>query len=689
MNVHGKDAVNTSATTTGTVLVDTLRWGIAGPGSIARRFGEQLLTSEVGSLAAVASRSRERGEAFAREFSPEGTSATVYDSYDDLFADPAVDAVYIATVHTEHLRLAMRAIEAGKHVVCEKPLAIDHAGVMRLVEAAREAGVYLAEGYMYRFHPQIARFAELLEAGTIGTLQHVDASFAFAADLSPDHRLANPDLAGGGILDVGGYPVSIARLVAGIAAGRSFVSGTAFAEPVSLTAAGTLSAEGVDVWATASLVFGSGLTANVRSGTGLQDDNTVTVIGSAGRIVLRDPWVPSDTEGSDIVVDVAGQPSRTIHIDGDRQWGLEGDAVARNFAAGQSPQITWADSLGNASVLDRWRKAIGLRYPFELDTAFVPTADGRPLRVRDDSLMKYGTIAGIDKSVSRLVLGCDNQLTIGHATAMFDHFTELGGNAFDTGYIYGDGLMERLLGQWIANRGIRDEVMVIGKGAHTPHCDPESITRQLGETLDRLQTDHLDLYLMHRDNPAIPVGEFVDVLDEHARAGRIRAFGGSNWTIARYQEALDYAAANGKQAFSALSDHFGLARALDVPWAGCEQVTAPADREWLERTGTALLPWSSQARGFFARADREDVSDAELVRCYYSDDNFERLARARSLASELGVAPTAVALAYVLAQSFPTFALIGPRSVEETRTSMAGLAVDLTPEQVRWLDLRG
>lgn len=688
MNVHGKEAEQTSDTTRGTTLVDTLRWGIAGPGSIARRFAGQLLTSEVGTLGAVASRSRERGEAFAAEFSREGDTAVVYDSYDELFADPEIDAVYIATVHTEHLRLAMRAIEAGKHVVCEKPLAVDHAGVMRLVDAARTAGVYLAEGFMYRFHPQIARFAELLESGTIGAIQHVDASFAFASDPGPDHRLANPALAGGGILDVGGYPVSIARLVAGIAEGRSFASGTAFAEPVSLTASGTLSESGVDEWTAASLVFASGVTANVRSGIRLQDSNTVTVIGSGGTITLLDPWVPSDTDGSDIVVNVVGEASRTIHIAPDRQWGLEGDAVARNRHAGQSPEITWADSLGNAAVLDRWREAVGVRYPFEVDTAFVPTADGDPLRRRDDAIMKYGTIAGIDKQISRLVLGCDNQRTIGHATAMFDHFVELGGNAFDTGYIYGNGLMERLLGQWITNRGIRDEVMVIGKGAHTPHCDPDSITRQLGETLDRLQTDHLDLYLMHRDNTSIPVGEFVDVLDEHAKAGRIRAFGGSNWTIARYQEALDYAEANGRQAFAALSDHFGLARALDVPWAGCEQVTAPADRQWLEKTGTALLPWSSQARGFFARADRADTSDAELVRCYYSDDNFERLARARQLADELGVEPTAVALAYVLAQSFPTFALFGPRSVEETRTSMAGLSLDLTPAQVDWLDLR-
>jgi aryl-alcohol dehydrogenase-like predicted oxidoreductase len=129
-------------------------------------------------------------------------------------------------------------------------------------------------------------------------------------------------------------------------------------------------------------------------------------------------------------------------------------------------------------------------------------------------------------------------------------------------------------------------------------------------------------------------------------------------------------------------------RRLDLPWAGCRDVTDPADREWLERTHTTLLPWSSQARGFFARADRADTSDAELVTCFYSDDNFERLARTRQVASELGVEPTAVALAYVLAQPFPTFPLFGPRSIDETRTSMAGLEIELTDAQVRWLDLR-
>ena len=129
---------------------------------------------------------------------------------------------------------------------------------------------------------------------------------------------------------------------------------------------------------------------------------------------------------------------------------------------------------------------------------------------RRDARMPAGTLPGIDKPVSRLVMGVDNQRDLTHAAVMFDDFVEQGGNTFDTAWLYGDGTLEPLLGKWIRSRGVRDDVVVIGKGAHTPHCDPESLRRQLAESLDRLDTDHVDLYLMHRDNLDVPVGEFVD-----------------------------------------------------------------------------------------------------------------------------------------------------------------------------------
>jgi aryl-alcohol dehydrogenase-like predicted oxidoreductase len=196
--------------------------------------------------------------------------------------------------------------------------------------------------------------------------------------------------------------------------------------------------------------------------------------------------------------------------------------------------------------------------------------------------------------------------------------------------------------------------------------------------------------MLHRDNPDIPVGEFIEVLDEHRRAGRVRVFGASNWSLARVEEANAYARERGLGGFAAVSNNFSLARMIEPPWAGCVSASDPASRAWFAETQTPLLPWSSQARGFFTgRARPDDRSDPELVRCWYSDDNFARLARAEELARKYGVLPVTIALAYVLRQPFPTFPLIGPRALAETRTSCPALDVELTPEEVRWLNLEG
>jgi len=656
-------------------------WAVLGPGGIARRFLSQLSAS-TGTLVAAGSSATERAQAFADEAADHGFADVRAGGYDAVLADDAVDAVYVSTVHTGHADLVLRALAAGKAVLCEKPLAPNHGTAMALVDAARQAGLPLVEAFMYRFHPQTAALLDLVRDGAVGEVTHVDASFAFRSG-ERTGRLFDVATAGGGILDVGGYPVTMAAAIVQAA------TGVAVAEPVELTATGTLGPTGVDEWTVAHLTYRDGTTASVRTGVRVEDENTVTVHGTRGRIVLTDPWTLSE-DPTIRIHSVDGDP-RTLSFAGAEPYALEADATTAALAAGgvEAAQMTLDETLATARTLDRWRAAIGLRYPFEAETADVPTVSGRPLRIRDDAPMRYGEVPGVGKRMSRLVMGVDNQPDLAHASALFDMFVEQGGNVFDTGYIYGGGVLEGRLGKWIQNRGIRDDVVVITKGAHTPYCDPESLTRQLLESLERQETDHADVYMMHRDNPDVPVGEFVDVLDEHRRAGRIRVFGGSNWTPARFDEANAYAAANGRHGFEVLSNHFGLAEAYDVPWDGCEHATDPASKRWLEERQVPLLPWSSQARGFFTgRAAPEDTSDAELVRCYYSDANFERLRRARELGEQYGVPATAIALAYVLHQPFPTFPLFGPRTIAEARSSMTGLSVELSPEQVAWLDLR-
>lgn len=660
------------------------RWAVLGPGAIARRFASQLPDSEHGVLVAVGSSSPERARAFAEEFPLEGPA--LVGDYEQVLASDEVDAVYVSTVHTGHARLAAAALEAGKHVLVEKPLTPNSGTTMALLDLAARSGKVLLEAYMYRFHPQTVRVLELVAEGAIGELVHVDASFAFDTG-SRSGRLFDTATAGGGILDVGCYPLSLARFVAGAAAGRPSL------EPTSLTGRGTIGETGVDEWAVAELSFPGGATASLRTGVRLADPQSATITGSRGVIRLSDPWGLGEEQV--IELDLVGEEPRRLEIPRASAYALEADALVRAAREGaEVPELTAENSLGQARALDAWREELSLRFPFEADTADIPTLTGRPLQAGSVPTgagvpMAYGSIPGVDKQVSRLVMGCDNQTNLAHASAMFDAFFEMGGTTFDTAFIYGGGYIEKLVGQWVRNRGVREDVVMITKGAHTPHCDPESLTRQLEESLERQGTDYADLYMMHRDNTDIPVGEFVDVMDEHLRAGRIRAYGGSNWTPERVDEANAYAKANGRTGFTILSNHFGLAEALDVPWAGCVHATDPDSKAWLEERGIALLPWSSQARGFFTgRAHPEDRSDAELVRCYYSDENFERLARAEELGAERGVPATAIALAFVLHQQFPTFALFGPRSIGEMRSSTLGLGVELSAQEMAWLDLR-
>ena len=661
-------------------MTDKLKWGILATGRIAGNFVKGVAHSHAGQVVAVGSRSQEKADKFAAEHN----IARRHGSYQALLADPEVQAVYLATPHPMHAEWAIKAAEAGKHILCEKPMGINHAEAMAIVQAARDNNVFLMEAYMYRCAPQTAKLVELIRSGIIGQVRVIRAAFSFHAGFNPEGRLFSNAMAGGGILDVGGYCTSMCRLIAGAAQGKDFV------DPTALTGGGHIGQSGVDELAVATMTFPGGILAYLSTGISANQDNAVQVFGSEGNILVSTPWIVSREGGTtEIVVKVNKdkEPQRIAVQTGEWLYGLEADHVAANIARRQAPAMSWGDSLGNAKAMDAWRASFGLVYEAEKPEN-VPTVCRRPLNVKRDHGMKFGRIAGVDKPISRLVMGCDNQVTMPHAAVMYDDFFQHGGNAFDTAYVYCGAKSEKLLGQWIRNRNIREQVVIIDKGSHTPWCTPKDLVRQFNESLERLGADYVDIYMMHRDNLDVPVGEFVDAMAGLQRAGKMRIFGASNWTRERFTAANAYARSKGITGLSVLSNNFSLAEALDVPWGGCLSCSGKAWREWLDANKVPVLSWSSQARGFFTSRSRpDDRSDAEMVRCWYSEDNFQRKARAVELAAKLGVDPVAVALAWVLHQQFPTFALIGPRTLPETRSSWAGLAIELTPEQTAWLNL--
>jgi len=665
-------------------MVKELRWGIIGTGRIATTFARALEHADRGRLHAVASRSQENADRFG---SAHGASRT-YAGYDAMLRDPDVDAVYISLPNPMHAEWAIRSAEAGKHVLCEKPITLNAYDTMAVIEAARRNDVFLMEAFMYRCHPQTERLVELLRQKVIGDVRMVRASFSFKGAYDLNDRFFNNALGGGGITDLGCYTVSMVRLVAAAALGRDTV------EPLEVHAAGHVGAESrVDEYTAATLLFPGDIVAEVSCGIQLAMDRDVHVFGTEGRITLPDPWFCGGREGesSKIVVSRTGEEPQEILIETGRWlYAIEADYVAENIdrREGRFPGMSWDDSLGNMKTLDRWREAIGVEFDTEKPSASTRPAHGRPLARKPDHRMRYSRIPGVDKDISRVVMGSLAFRDFRFASLMCDDFFELGGNCFDTAKRYGDA--EGLLGQWVQSRDVREEVVLITKGAHTPNCYPDSVTEELFESLERLRTEYVDIYFLHRDNPDVPVGEFIDVLNEHKDAGRIKVFGGSNWTIERIEEANAYAARYGKAGFTTLSNNLSLARMVEAPWDGCLAASDPDSHSWLHDQQMPLFPWSSQARGFFAdgRADPEDRSDAELARCWYSDGNFERLERAKSIAKETDATTTSVALGYVLHQTFPTFPIIGPLSPHETWTSLAALDVELTPDQTRWLDLR-
>ena len=670
-----------------TTSTSPIRWGIIGAGGIAKAFRRGLEGTDSGTLVAIGS--RHPGKASLRTDFP---GARIHDGYAALLADPEVDAVYIATPHPFHAEWAIRAAEAGKHALVEKPLGLSAFEAEAMFNAARQAGTFMGEAFMYRLHPQTAELVELVRAGAIGELRMIKSSFGFAMPrLMPEHRAYANDLAGGGILDVGCYPVSMARLLAGAAVGKPFL------DPVETRGMAHLGATGTDEWAAALLRFDTGLIAEASCSVSVTQDNVLHVLGSEGRIEAPDFWFvggPRDGQpGTFTRIDKDGVRHSHGGAPGKPLYAYEADAAVAAIHAGRqefsAPGMSWADTLGNLRVLDAWRAAAGLEYDIEKPARRTRTLRNDALRAPISGGVPRRQIRGLSQPTSLVALGFEYFPRFADAAILLDAFYEKGGNLFDTAFHYGAGKSEKFFGDWHTSRGLaRDSFVVIGKGAHSPLCYPDVIGTQLDQSLERLATDHVDVYFMHRDNPDVPVGEFVDALDAEVRKGRIRGpYGGSNWTRERFDEALAYAARSGRTAPAALSNNFSLAEMQKPIWAGCVAASDEAWKAWLKARQIPNFAWSSQGRGFFTDAAGRDRRDnSELVETWYSERNFVRRDRAVELAARLGRKPIHIALAYVLAQPFEVVPLIGPRGLAELEDSLSALDIRLTPDEVAWLE---
>jgi predicted dehydrogenase len=327
---------------------------VIGTGGIAADFCEALSRSERCEVVSAVGSSPHKSVAFARRFGLARSAA----SLSELLGDDSVDVVYVATPHPLHEAQALGCIEAGKHVLCEKPLTVDAASSERVIEAARRRGVFLLEGYMYRCHPLLAALLERVKGGAVGEIRHIKADFGFRVARDPKGRLFDLALGGGGILDVGGYVMSFARLLAGVGSGKPF------AEPTELEAVGYRGPTGADELSTALVRFDAGLTATLTCAVHHRVGTETILYGEQGQIVLPDPWIPQGVRQSletSFTVRREGEPEEVVSIRTDRAtYAIQAELVAASLPALEAPwpAMSWADTLGNMRALDLWRSRL-------------------------------------------------------------------------------------------------------------------------------------------------------------------------------------------------------------------------------------------------------------------------------------------------------------------------------------------
>jgi predicted dehydrogenase len=322
-----------------------LRWGILGTGNMASQLARALALLPEAQLAGVASRSHERAQQFAAECGV----PRAYGSYEALFDDRNIDVVYVATPHTEHHENTLAALDAGKHVLCEKPFALNAAQAREMIGEARNRKRFLMEAVWMRFLPLMDHLRALLAEGALGPIHMLQADFGFRAEFDPQSRLFDPQLAGGSLLDVGVYPVNLASLVLGV--------------PAQIATLATIGHTGVDEQAAVSMRYQSGALAVLSSSIRAATPNEACITGERGSVKLHNRWwVPERMTVS------LGDRHETLHRPMlGNGYAHEAAEVMRCIAAGQTESrlMPLDETLAIMETLDHIRDAWGLRYPQE------------------------------------------------------------------------------------------------------------------------------------------------------------------------------------------------------------------------------------------------------------------------------------------------------------------------------------
>jgi 1-deoxyxylulose-5-phosphate synthase len=316
--------------------------------------------------------------------------------------------------------------------------------------------------------------------------------------------------------------------------------------------------------------------------------------------------------------------------------------------------------------------------------------------------MASGRLPGLNKLVSRVILGTATNPHVRLSPAFLDSIFEMGCNAFDTARIYGDA--EKRLGAWIRDRGVQSGTVVITKGGHPSREKRSRLNRtdlisDVERSLDALGLDTLDVFLLHRDDRGTPIEDILGSLNELNSRGMIQLFGVSNWDTQRIADAQAIAARIGLRGFSMSSPHFSLAEWNHEPWPGCVTLTGKSkqdERRWYIENQLPVLAWSSLAAGFFSdKLQKQDFSSSSTSsrseticeEVYRSAANEERLRRAETLAKRRGLQLTQIALAYVLCQPMNIYAALSTSDFRHFKSNLEALSIFLSSAESQWLNL--